>query len=94
MQLILWQIISWIFKTIVIKFVVLTALLAVVSFLVPYAVSHLTSFTNVSSLNSAFSGIPDGLWWVLDFFRLDYGLPLVISAFISRFLIRRLPVIG
>jgi hypothetical protein len=31
---------------------------------------------------------------VLRFFRLDFGVPLIISAYVSRFLIRRLPVIG
>jgi hypothetical protein len=30
----------------------------------------------------------------LDFFALGYGVPLMISAYVTRFLIRRLPVIG
>jgi hypothetical protein len=39
-------------------------------------------------------GLNAGVWWVLDLFNLSYGVPLLISAYVARFLIRRLPVIG
>ncbi len=94
MQAILWPIIVWILREVVLKFVVFTVIFAVVAFFVPYAVNYLGSFASTSALNSAFAGIPAGVWYFLDLFRLDYGAPLVISAYVSRFLIRRLPVIG
>jgi hypothetical protein len=40
------------------------------------------------------SAIPGGVWWWLEIFAFDYGVPLVISASVAAFVIRRLPVIG
>jgi Protein of unknown function (DUF2523) len=94
MQAILWPIVSWIFREILIKFAVLTGMMAVVVFLVPFAVNYLGGFVDSTSLSNAFNSLPGGLLWLLAYFRLDYGLPLLISAAVSRFLIRRLPVIG
>jgi len=94
MQAILWPIISWIFREVVIKFGVLTGMMALVLFLVPFAVNYLGGFTSTASLTSAFNSLPSGVLYMLAYFRLDVGLPLLISAAVSRFLIRRLPVIG
>lgn len=46
------------------------------------------------SMGSIFSGIPEGVWFLLEPFQLEYGGPLIISAYGIRFFIRRLPVIG
>lgn len=86
--------VAWIFRTIVIKFVILTAIFALLAMLVPMAIGFIAPHIGVSSLNAAFGGVDSGVWWFLDFFALDYGLPLMISAAVARFLIRRLPVIG
>lgn len=94
MQALLWPIVSWIFREVIIKFVVFGALFALIGLVVPYAVGFLGSNVSTDGLNGAFTSLPSGIWWFLDIFRLDFGLPLVISAFIARFLIRRLPVIG
>jgi hypothetical protein len=37
---------------------------------------------------------PSAAWYFLDLFAFSTGLPIIISAFLTRFLIRRLPVIG
>lgn len=94
MQALLWPIFTWLLREVIIKFVVFAALFAVVAFLVPYAVGYLGNLVAPGSLTAAFSAIPAGVWYFLDLFRLDYGFPLAISAYVSRFLIRRLPVIG
>lgn len=90
----LMPLISWIFRGVVIKFVVLTGLFGVMAFLVPLVVGYLAPFVGVSSLQSAFGGLGSDVWFFLDFFALGYGVPLLISAYVTRFLIRRLPVIG
>ncbi|MEI8401943.1 MAG: DUF2523 family protein [Alcaligenaceae bacterium] len=92
--LLLAPLVTWIFRDIVIKFVVFSAVWALVAFLVPIAVSYLGPFLGVASLTSAFSSVSPGVWYFLDFFQISFGLPLLISAFVARFLIRRLPVIG
>lgn len=82
---------GFLLRQLVVKFVVLFALY----FVVQAFVSVLGGFLpNVSTLNGAFGGIAAGTWWFLDLFAFSQGLPLVITAFAYRFLIRRLPVIG
>lgn len=87
-------VLSWVFRGVVIKMVILTAVIALVSVLVPVAVSYIAGFISPTALTSAFSLVPPGVWYFLDAFRIDFGAPMVISAFVSAFLIRRLPVIG
>jgi hypothetical protein len=87
-------VISWIFRGTVIKFVVMTAIFGVMAFLVPIVISYVVPFIAPASFTSAFSSLGSGVWYWLDFFNLEYGVPLLISAYITRFLIRRLPVIG
>lgn len=81
-------------RDVVVKFIVFTAVFALVAFVVPKAAGYLAPFLGVGSLTSAFSGLPSGIWFFLDFFNLAFGVPLLISAYVARFLIRRLPLIG
>ena len=62
--------------------------------LTPLIIEYLGSLISPGGLTAAFSGIPAGVWFFLDFFALDVGLPLMITAHVSRFLIRRIPFIG
>lgn len=86
--------VSFLIRDVFVKFFVFTAVFALVAFLVPKAVEFITPFIGSGSLNSAFGGVGPGIWFFLDFFNLSFGVPLLISAWVSRFLIRRLPVIG
>lgn len=94
MQAILWPIVSWIFREVVVKFVIFTALFALLAFLIPKAILIVSPWVNSSGLTSAFSGLGSGVWFFLDFFQLGFGVPLLLSAAVTRFLIRRMPVIG
>lgn len=94
MPVFLAPLVVWVFRDVVIKFLIFTALFAVVAFLVPKAIAMITPWIGTGGLSSAFGGLGSGVWFFLDFFQLAYGVPLVISAFVTRFLIRRLPVIG
>ncbi|MBU0783209.1 MAG: hypothetical protein KJ798_02250 [Gammaproteobacteria bacterium] len=67
------------------------ALMAVV---VPMAISLVQPFLDTSGFASAMSGMPTGFFFFASLTRLDFGMQLVFSALIARFLIRRLPVIG
>ncbi len=94
MQALLWPIVTWIFREVLIKFVVLAAVFALLTMFVPMAINYLAPWIGTSSLTNAFSGLSSGVWFFVDFFQLGYGVPLMISAYVTRFLIRRLPVIG
>jgi len=84
-------IVGFIFRSIIIKFVLYFALW----FVTTEALSILTSYLPTSSaLTGALSGISPGVWYFLDLFSVTYGIPTVLSAFVTRFIIRRVPLIG
>lgn len=85
------SVLAWAFRALVIKFVVFTALYLIVYELVSVMASWLPSG---ASLTSAFAGIGAGTWYFLDLFAVSVGVPLLLSAYLTRFIIRRIPVIG
>lgn len=88
------QLISYLTRGVIVKFFTVGVIYYALSLLWPLMVSLVARFVDVGSLNSSLSSIPSGVWWVLGFFRIEVGLKLCISAWATRFLIRRLPVIG
>jgi len=82
---------TFIFKGSVVKWVIFIALYYLV---VEFTAQLTTLLPSSGSLTSAFSGITSGIWYFLDLFAFSQGLPLVLSAVATRFIIRRLPVIG
>lgn len=48
----------------------------------------------VTTAQSAFSGIPSSVLFFLDKFAFAEGLAMVLSAYLLRFLLRRIPLIG
>lgn len=87
-------VLGWVFRTIVLKFIIFTGLFLLFSLLVPWVVGWLAPFILPDSLTAAFAQLPADLWFWLDLFQLQTGVPLLISAFVARFLIRRVPGIG
>ncbi|VWD47001.1 phage-related membrane protein [Burkholderia aenigmatica] len=66
-------------------------------FFVTEAISLLQStgiFPSASSLAGAFGAIGNDVWYFLDLCAFSYGAPLLVSAYVTRFIIRRLPIIG
>ena len=82
---------AWLIRSVLVKFVFYFALFFIttefLALLVPY-------LPGASLISSAMAGIPAGGWWMIDLTRLDIGLPLVLSALVTRFMIRRIPIIG
>lgn len=91
---IIWSVVSFFIQEALVKFLVLASLFFLVSLLTPLLLTLLSPFISSSSLSGAFSSIPSSVWFFLDFFALDVGIPFLISAHVTRFIIRRLPVIG
>ena len=84
---------GFLLRGVVIKFVILSAIFYVISYL---ATSVLTSFdiTPLTGLQLPVDSMPNGLLWFMFVMKLDFGVPLVLGAYLTRFLIRRLPFIG
>lgn len=41
-----------------------------------------------------FAALGPGSLYLMDLFQLPFGIPLILAAYLGRFLIRRLPVVG
>lgn len=78
-------------RAIVIKFVIFTALFLIVSGFITYLS---TKLPDASSLTTGFGALSNSVWYFFDFFAIPFGLPLLLSAYVLRFMIRRIPVIG
>jgi len=50
--------------------------------------------TQSSALSAALGGVPESVWYFLDLFSFSTGVSTVVSAYATRFIIRRIPVIG
>lgn len=82
---------GFVFRQVIVKFIVLFA----IYFVIQTFAAVLSNFIpNPSNLVGALSNIPAGIWFFLDLCAFSQGVPLVISAAVYRFLIRRIPVIG
>lgn len=85
---------GFLLREVIVKFTVFTAVFALLALIVPKAIEQVAPYVGTGALSSAFTGLSAGVWFWLDAFQLPYGVPLLISAWVARFLIRRLPVIG
>jgi hypothetical protein len=50
--------------------------------------------SKASALTSALTSIPSSVWYFLDLMNFSMGVSMVLSAYVTRFIIRRIPVIG
>ncbi|WP_395303015.1 DUF2523 family protein [Pectobacterium zantedeschiae] len=84
--------ISFIFRSVVMKFVVMFGLFFIVQELAPI----LLSLIDVSPLPlvELFNQLPDSVWFFLNLFQIPTGITMMVSAIIARFIIRRIPIIG
>ena len=59
-----------------------------------YIIDLLGIAEQIRSSASMFDALPDGVWYVMTIFQVQFGLGSVLIAYLIRFMIRRLPVIG
>lgn len=83
---------GFLLRSVVMKFAVMFGLFFIVQEFVPV----LLSLINVSPLPlvELFSQLPDAAWFFLNLFQVPTGIALMVSAIITRFIIRRIPLIG
>lgn len=86
-----WTALSWVVRSVLVKFVLYFGLFFVTTEFIGEILSLLPSS---SVLTGAFSGIPPGMWWMMDMMQFSAGVPMCLSAYLTRFIIRRIPLIG
>jgi ABC-type antimicrobial peptide transport system permease subunit len=87
---------GWLVRTVVVKFVIFFALFFLVSEFVSVILDYLlpSDATSAANLTSAFSAQNAGVWYFLDLFQISFGVSAVMAASVTRFILRRIPVIG
>jgi hypothetical protein len=86
-------VLGFVFRSILVKFVVMFALYFVVTGFVS-VLANSGLLPSASSLSSSLGGIPSTVWYFLDLFSVSFGLKLVVAAMAAKFIIRRIPFIG
>lgn len=82
---------GFVFRTVLLKFVVFGVLFFVVTEFIGLLEPLLPSG---ASLSNALGGVPSAVWFFLDVFNFGAGFQIVMTAYVTRFIIRRIPVIG
>jgi hypothetical protein len=82
---------GWVWRSVIVKFIFYFALFFVCTEFIALLAPMLPGATAISS---AFGDLPSGVWWFIDLVRLDIGMPMVLGALVTRFMIKRIPVIG
>lgn len=84
---------TWIFQTVVLKFAAFTILYVIVSSFITYLVSKLSVYGPTELLN-AMSSFTPAMWYFMDLTMFTQFFPAMVSAYVLRFAIRRMPMIG
>lgn len=87
----LFSLAGWVFQSVIVKFILFFGLFFVTTEFIQVIVPLLPGVTN---LTNAFSAQSPGVWYFLDIFKIDYGVSACLSAVVTRFIIRRIPLIG
>ncbi|ELG3530560.1 DUF2523 domain-containing protein [Salmonella enterica] len=85
------EILAFVFKQIIVKFILFTVMYLLLTQLAPLLTSYLPNSVNVSSL---FNSLPSAVLWFLNISAFDITFPMIIVAYFTRFFIRRIPFIG
>lgn len=88
----IWSALAWLVRSILIKIVFYVALFYFTSEAMGYLSGKLSG---VALDAGGFMGsVAPAVQYFLAIFRIDVGLPAIISAYVLRFSIRRMPVVG
>ncbi len=86
-------VLAFVLRSVLVKFFTFFALYFVVTgFLQVMQSAGL--FPSASSLNGALAGIPSAVAYFMDMFAVSQGISMMVSAYFTRFIIRRIPIIG
>jgi hypothetical protein len=77
----------------VVSFLVITSLYVLIEFLTPVVLRLAGSYFS-TSVPQIVNAIPADMYWFISAFKIDYGIKVIVSAYATRFLIRRIPFVG
>lgn len=87
-------VLTWIFREVLVKFLLMAFIYLVVTIMLPLMLQVVAPYLGVTALTSAFTALPPMLWYFLDVARLDVGLPVILSTAVTLFILRRVPFLN
>ena len=91
MTSVLYGVLGFLLRSVIVKFTVFFALYFIVQEFVPLILDMVNRQLQLLALISC---IPDSLKYFFSVFKVIDGINIILSAFVTRFIIRRIPVIG
>ncbi|CAH5273611.1 hypothetical protein AI2852V1_2283 [Escherichia coli] len=91
MTSVLYGVLGFLLRSVIVKFTVFFALYFIVQEFVPLILDMVNRQLPLLAL---ISSIPDSLKYFFSVFKVIDGINIILSAFVTRFIIRRIPVIG
>lgn len=87
------KVLSWLFSAVVLKFLIFGIVFLSITEVLPLIITLLIpeQSTNIGSL---LSNVPSEVAYFLSFFKVDVGVKLMLSAYLARFIVRRIPFLG
>lgn len=77
-----------------VKFIVFTAMYWLLTKLFEMGKALILPYSTFFNLDYYLSSLPNDFRFYLVLFKIDWGLPIILAAYVARFAIRRLPFIG
>lgn len=86
-------VLAFVVRSVIVKFVIFFALFFITTEFIQVLINS-GILPSAASISTSLSGIPAATWYFLDLFNVSSGIPIILSAYVTRFIIRRIPVIG
>lgn len=78
----------------VVKWLLMALVLYGASFLVDFLVSLLPDYLSASEVSSLYDSVGGQVGYFLDYFQVNVGISMLLGAYVTRFMIRRIPILG
>lgn len=90
----LFTVFNWLLRTVVLKFVLFGSFFLITTTTTQYLMSKSIFATGPSGINTLFGNFGSDVWYFLNVFNIPAGISMLVSAYGTRFAIRRIPGIG
>lgn len=84
---------AYVFSSLLLKFVLFTVLFLIASSFITY-ITGCGCIPTPTLLSGRLASMPSGVWYFLNLFGFAQGVTAIFSAYVARFLIRRIPFFG
>lgn len=82
---------GFLIRSVLVKFGLFFGLFFVTTGFIGYLTDKLPT---AQAITNGLGGISPDIWYFLDLFAFSAGIPIILTAYVTRFAIRRIPFIG